>query len=136
MNFDRRIPQVTVVFRGKHNTMNAEAQPLGQLELMLKSISASALDSIFIHVMQSSQGGHSAQVKMQLLVNGSSLAIAQLGPDFLLVDEPINHPPSEARVVLQIDQSERRWTIHLPNGISKDSERIAIEPPGPKARLL
>ena len=74
----------------------------------------------------SSQGGHSAQVKMRLLVNGCSIPVAQMGPDFLLVDAPINHPPGNASVVLQVDQSERRWNVRLPNGISADSRRIAI----------
>jgi len=74
----------------------------------------------------SSQGGHSAQVKMRLLVNGSSVAVAQMGPDFLLVDAPISHPPGKASLVLQVDQSERRWDVHLPEGISAASKRVAI----------
>jgi hypothetical protein len=72
------------------------------------------------------QGGHSAQVKMRLLVNGSSIPVAQMGLDFLLVDAPINHPPGNASLVLQVDQSERRWDVHLPEGISATSKRIAI----------
>jgi hypothetical protein len=36
---------------------------------------------------KSSQGGHSAQVKMKLLVNGSSILVAQMGADFLLVTD-------------------------------------------------
>jgi hypothetical protein len=72
------------------------------------------------------QGGHSALVKMRLLVNGSSIAVAQMGPDFLLVDAPINHPPGNAGLVLQVDQSERRWDVHLPDGISAESKRVAI----------
>jgi len=78
--------------------------------------------------MSSSQGGHSAQVKMRLLVNGSSIAVAQMGPDFLLVDAPIDHPPGTASLVLQVDQSERRWDVHLPQGISAASKRVAIAP--------
>ena len=74
----------------------------------------------------SSQGVHSAQVKMRMLVNGSSIAIAQMGPDFLLVDAPINHPPGNASIVLQVDQSERRWDVNLPDGISVASKRVAI----------
>ena len=77
-------------------------------------------------IASSSQGGHSAQVKMRLLVNGSSISVAQMGPDFLLVDAPTNHPPGNASVVLQVDQSERRWNVHLPNGISAESKRVAI----------
>ena len=63
---------------------------------------------------------------MRLLVNGSSIAVAQMGPDFLLVDAPINHPPGNASLVLQVDQSERRWNVHLPDGISAGSKRVAI----------
>ena len=63
---------------------------------------------------------------MRLLVNGSSIAVAQMGPDFLLVDAPINHPPGNARLVLQVDQSERRWDVNLPEGISAASKRVAI----------
>jgi hypothetical protein len=78
-------------------------------------------------IASSGQGDHSAQVKMWLLVNGNSISVAQMGPDFLLVDDPINHPPGNASVVLQVNQSERRWNVHLPNGISAESERVAIE---------
>ena len=74
----------------------------------------------------SNQGGHSAQVKMQLLVSGGSFRVAQLGPDFLLVDEPFDHPPAGASVVLQVDGCERRWNVVLPNGISSGSKRVAI----------
>ena len=75
---------------------------------------------------KSSQGGHSAQVKMKLLVNGSSIPVAQMGPDFLLVTEAIDHPPTDASVVMQVDESEKRWKVRLPDGISLGSKRIVI----------
>jgi len=75
---------------------------------------------------KSSQGGHSAQVKMKLLVNGCSLPVAQMGPDFLLVTEAIDHPPVDASIVMRVDDSERRWEVHLPNGISLGSKRVVI----------
>ena len=74
----------------------------------------------------SSQGGHSARVKMLLLVNGGGIPVVQMGPDFLLLDKPFDHPPAEASVVLQVDASERRWNILLPHGISAGSKRVAI----------
>lgn len=77
-------------------------------------------------VAKSSQGGHSAQVKMKLLVNGSSIPVVQMGPDFVLVNEGIDHPPADARLVLQVDESERTWNVHLPNGISSGSKRVVI----------
>jgi len=63
---------------------------------------------------------------MQLLVGGNSLAVAQMGPDFLLLSESIDCPPGSANLVLRVDQSERRWEVHLPQGISAASERVAI----------
>jgi hypothetical protein len=76
--------------------------------------------------IESSQGGYSAQVKMKLLVNGSSIPVAQMGPDFLLVVEAIDHPPTNASIIMQVDESERRWDVRLPNGMSSGSKRVAI----------
>lgn len=73
-----------------------------------------------------SYGGHSAQVKMRLLANGSSMVIAQMGPDYLFVDAPIDHPPGDASVLMQVDECERRWTVYLPDGISASSRRVVI----------
>jgi hypothetical protein len=75
---------------------------------------------------KSTQGGHSARVNMKLLVNGSSLPMSQMGPDFLLLTETINHPPADASIVMQVDESERRWDVRLPNGISMESKRVVI----------
>jgi hypothetical protein len=72
------------------------------------------------------QGGHSARVNMQLLVNGGWVRVVQMGPDFLLVEEPFDHPPVDASVVLQVDGSERRWSVLLPEGLSALSKRVAI----------
>ena len=71
-------------------------------------------------------GGHSADVKMRLLVGGHSIPVAQMGPDFVLLESPVNHPPAHASVVLQVDKSERSWNVLLPHGISADTKRVAI----------
>ena len=63
---------------------------------------------------------------MLLIVNGLSLAIAQMGPDFVILKAPVNHPPGAASLVLQVDQSERRWNVHLPNGISAGKKWVEI----------
>jgi hypothetical protein len=60
---------------------------------------------------------------MQLLVSGGAVAVAQMGPDFLLVDAPINHPPGNASLLLQVDQSERCWDVNLPEGILRRQSR-------------
>jgi hypothetical protein len=80
----------------------------------------------FIDFQSSNYSGHSADVQISLLFNGSSLPVAQLGPGFLLLDQPSNHPPCEASIVLRVDQSERRWNVSLPDGISAASKRVII----------
>lgn len=76
--------------------------------------------------MFTSHGGHSADVRISLMFRGHSIPVAQLGPGFLLLDAPADHPPGPASIVLRVDQSERRWDIRLPDGISASSKRVAI----------
>lgn len=38
---------------------------------------------------------HSADVTISLLINGDSLPVAQLGPDFLFLDVVAVHPPCD-----------------------------------------
>jgi hypothetical protein len=71
-------------------------------------------------------GAHSAQVEMRLIINGSSISITQMGPDFLFIEGGHDHPPGRATIVLQVDDTERRWQVNLPDGISRDAKRIAL----------
>ena len=79
-----------------------------------------------IDFQSSSHCGHSADVHISLVLDGRSIPVAQLGPGFLLLDAPSDHPPSQASIVLRVDQSERRWTVRLPEGICSASKRVAI----------
>lgn len=63
---------------------------------------------------------------MHLLLNGESIPVAQLGPDFVLLDAAGEQPPGEGDLVLRVDESERSWRVRLPDGISASSRRIAI----------
>ena len=63
---------------------------------------------------------------MRLIVNGSSISITQMGPDFLLVESASDHPPGEATIVLHVDDSKRHWQVRLPEGISKHSNRVVL----------
>ena len=60
------------------------------------------------------------------MFGGHSIPVAQLGPDFLLLDAPTDHPPGPASILLCVDQSQRRWDVRLPDGISATSKRVAI----------
>lgn len=64
---------------------------------------------------------------MQLLVDGVSLSIGQMGPDFLLLDKTIDHPPGEATIVFRVEgNDERRWQVRLPDGLAAGRERVVI----------
>jgi len=62
-------------------------------------------------------GGFSTDVRMHLSVNGHVFLVGQLGPDFLILDDPIDHPPAEAEIRLSIDGRAREWSVDLPDGI-------------------
>jgi hypothetical protein len=76
--------------------------------------------------MCSSRGGHSADVRISLMFSGHCIPVAQLGPDFLLLDAPADHHAGPTSILLHVDQSEKRRDVRLPNGISSASKRVAI----------
>lgn len=63
---------------------------------------------------------------MNLYLNGHTLVVGQMGPDFIIMDDQIEHPPADAEVSLSIDGDVRRWPIHLPEGISPARVRTRI----------
>ena len=63
---------------------------------------------------------------MQLYVNGEALPIAQLGPDFLILKSPCEHPPARAEIVMSIDGNEKRWKVHLVEGIAVGHRKTRI----------
>jgi len=69
---------------------------------------------------------HSADVQMHLSVNGHIVSIGHLGPDYLILDDPIDHPPADAQVFLAIDGEERRWQVRLVDGLSASQARARI----------
>ncbi len=69
---------------------------------------------------------------MELRLNGSTLPISQMGPDFLVLKQPVDHPPADAEITLRIDDSESRWRVHLVEGISIGRRKTMVNtlPPG------
>ena len=72
------------------------------------------------------RGGYSADVQMHLSVDGRTFSIGQLGPDFIILDDPSDLPPAEGEIKLAIDGRMRRWRVQLPEGISKSRQRTRI----------
>ncbi len=75
---------------------------------------------------QAGIGGHSADVRIHLYVNGSVLPVAQLGLEFLVLRTPLDHPPCDAEIAMSIDGQESRWAVHLPSGIQVGCRKTAI----------
>jgi hypothetical protein len=63
---------------------------------------------------------------MHLEVGGVSLPIAQLGPDFLIMEQAAEYSATHAEIVLQVDSTERRWKISLPEGLAAAGQRTLI----------
>ena len=51
-----------------------------------------------------------------------------MGPDFLLLDQSIDHPPDKARIFLRVDDSEQNWEVCLPDGMAVGVQRVNIAP--------
>jgi hypothetical protein len=77
-------------------------------------------------IAEKKYGTHSAQVEMRIIVNGESLSVTHMGGDFVFLETTSEHPPGIATIVLNVDRSERRWQVKLPNGMSKTSKRVAL----------
>jgi hypothetical protein len=69
---------------------------------------------------------HSAIVRMELCVNGRVLPIAQMGLDFLVLVNPIDHPPVDAEIGMWIDGREDRWRVHLAHGINSGQRKTYL----------
>jgi hypothetical protein len=69
---------------------------------------------------------YSADVRMQMNVNGHTFVVGQLGPEFVILKNPVDHPPTVAEITLSIDGRVRRWQVELPEGISADSRRTRM----------
>ena len=56
---------------------------------------------------------YSADVRIELRVNGTRLRVSKIGPDRLYFDTPQTLPAGTGELVLHIDGHERRWRVTL-----------------------
>ena len=70
--------------------------------------------------------GYSADVRMSLCVNGRTFHIGHLGPTFLILDNPADHPPAEGEITVSIDGRVKRWHVQLPDGVAASKPRTRI----------
>ncbi len=70
--------------------------------------------------------GHSADIRIELRLNGQVLPIAQLGRDFIVLRNAVNHPPAEAEIALSIDGEESCWPVCLAEGVTMNQQKTRI----------
>ena len=70
--------------------------------------------------------GHSADVRAHLSVNGRNIDVAQLGPGYLILRDPIETPPVAAILTFQIDGNKEVRHLWLTAGIKSDQPRTPI----------
>lgn len=75
-----------------------------------------------------SNRSHSADVRIELRLNGYALPIAQLGPGFLVLRSPVEHPPADGEIYMSIDGAESRWRVRLAEGITAQRRKTPIAP--------
>jgi hypothetical protein len=63
---------------------------------------------------------------MQLRMNGDVFPVAQLGPDFLILDNPTDLPPGLGEIEVWIDGRHRRWTVEVPGGVRTGERETKI----------
>lgn len=63
---------------------------------------------------------------MGLIVGSKRLPVAKVGPDFIVLKEPIHLNPSRAELIVEIDGVEDRSSIFLPDGVTASDERTRI----------
>lgn len=72
--------------------------------------------------------GHSAQVRLHLIVGDRTLELASIGPNGISLRETAELPPCEAEVVMYVDDFEDRWSVYLPDGITAQSRDVRTVP--------
>jgi hypothetical protein len=74
------------------------------------------------------RNGYSAKVALTLQVGGRDLPLSHVGPNEVSVRELCDElPPSDAQLIIQVDDSSDVTKVYLPQGVSRDSHEIAYE---------
>ena len=69
---------------------------------------------------------YSTVADFELLVDGRSYKVAQVAPEFLLLENPAEIAPGSAVLVIRVEGEELRRQIDLPIGASPTAVRVKI----------
>jgi hypothetical protein len=75
--------------------------------------------------MTDNHTGHSAEVKMHVVRDGSKMQVSQLGPDFLLLEEADDFE-GPAQVVLSVDGVTHSRDVQLQCGSTSTEKTISF----------
>jgi hypothetical protein len=73
--------------------------------------------------MKTTHGGHSAEVKVHVVRNGSAFRVAQLGPDFLILEEADDFD-GPAEVILSVDGVKYSRHVQVQCGATSSEKTI------------
>ncbi|HEX3314973.1 MAG TPA: hypothetical protein VHR72_08790 [Gemmataceae bacterium] len=82
----------------------------------------------------SSRETHSADVWAQLVAAGHVFKVAQLGPGYLFLDDPIDLAPCDAVLSFRIDASLSVRQLKLPFGVRADECKTIVAAANPTER--
>ena len=68
---------------------------------------------------------YSAVIRLELLVDGRSLPLAQIAPDVIVFAQPTELPPCNAVILMYVDDVERQWKVILPAGATSSRKLTA-----------
>lgn len=69
---------------------------------------------------------HSAEVHLWLITEHGAIRLAQIGPDYVIVADPLDLPPCKAEIVMRADNHELRWPVRLVEGIRATDLQTAV----------
>lgn len=64
---------------------------------------------------------------MELKINGRIFDVGQLGPDFVRLRDPADHPPAHGEMMVSIDGHVKRWPVQLPDGVRAGQAHTRLE---------
>ena len=76
--------------------------------------------------MLAPRNGYSARVRLRLVVGSASFEVEQVSPSSCLLAHPIDHPPCDAELIVEVDGRERTRRVALPQGIERASNRVVF----------
>ena len=77
-------------------------------------------------ISNQNNGSYSADVQMELRVNGRVFDVGQLGPDFVILRDATDHPPAQGEMMVAIDGHVKRWLVQLPDGVAAGDVKTRI----------